>query len=162
MIIDVQSRAQLPEDVAAASLASIAVSSLFLSRYTTLMNSISPSPACSPRCQLILSCCKLHDVFRLTELTGSGVFLMQSFTYWKYQNGDKLWTKAIVVFTTVFAIGFTCYVWVGQLGSTFRCNVLMSSGSLVSSSSRTLGSTHRLLVPSKSKLRKGMRTKLID
>ena len=116
MIIDVQSRAQLPEDVAAASLAPIAVSSLFLSRYTTLMNSISPSPACSPRCQLILSCCKLAlDYSNTNELTFSGVFLMQSFTYWKYQNGDQLWTKAIVVFTMLFAIGFTCYIWVSQL-----------------------------------------------
>lgn len=40
---------------------------------------------------------------------------MQSFTYWTYQSGDKWWTKAIVIFTTIFAIGFTCYVWVSQL-----------------------------------------------
>ena len=152
MIIDVQSRAQLPEDVAAASLAPIAVSPLSLTHYMSLMSRISPSPACSPRCQLILSCCKLLDMLRLTELMGSGVFLMQSFTYWKYQNGDKLWTKAIVVFTTVFAIGFTCYVWVSQLHSTSRCNELTSSGSLVSFSSRTLESMHLSLVPSKSKV----------
>lgn len=40
---------------------------------------------------------------------------MQSYTYWKYQAGDKLWTRCIVVFTTIFAIGFSCYIWVSEL-----------------------------------------------
>ena len=122
MIIDVQSlqsRAQLPEDAAAAELAPIAVRSSSVIHHIDLMTSISPSPACSPRCQLILSCCKLAlDYSNTNELTFSGVFLMQSFTYWKYQNGDQLWTKAIVVFTMLFAIGFTCYIWVSRLNST--------------------------------------------
>lgn len=49
------------------------------------------------------------------SLTHSGVFFMQSLTYWQYQQGDRLWTKAIVVITTIMAIGISSYLWVSVM-----------------------------------------------
>jgi hypothetical protein len=118
MIIDVQSlqsRAQLPEDVAAASLAPVAVrsSSLSMKQADEQHFSLACMFAQMPVDTFMLYARPRRQC--LKELTGSGIFLMQSYTYWRYQNGDQLWTKAIVVFTTLFAIGFTCYIWVSQL-----------------------------------------------
>lgn len=68
MIIDLASRAQLPEDVAAASLAPIAVSTFLPSLLPSLVclavlltDSTSPSRACLPSCRWTLSCCKLRQ-----------------------------------------------------------------------------------------------------
>ncbi|ODN95719.1 hypothetical protein L198_04337 [Cryptococcus wingfieldii CBS 7118] len=42
----------------------------------------------------------------------AGVLVMQLFTYFQYQKTDKLWTKAVVVWSAVWTMVITVYYWV--------------------------------------------------